>query len=166
MLQSKLNSASLNPVGSQPQVGRRIRDYELRDAEGRVVEFSDFRGQRNLAILFAGHRENGESLAARILPFESELIEDDAKVLVIVADGPAWVSGSESVLILSDPASEAHHDVGAKEPVLFITDRFGEVFARLEGQELEGTRGPAELLTWLDFINAQCPECEPPEMPA
>jgi hypothetical protein len=55
---------------------------------------------------------------------------------------------------------------GHRAMAIYITDRFGEVFAVY--REAVGQTMPSvqEIVKWLTFINIQCPECGHPECPA
>jgi hypothetical protein len=44
-------------------------------------------------------------------------------------------------------------------------DRFAEVFGAYRSRDGQSLPTTAEVLSWLEFINSQCPECEPPEWP-
>jgi len=48
---------------------------------------------------------------------------------------------------------------------VYITDQFGEVFAVYRTREGQSLPNIADILNWLEFVNAQCPECEAPEWP-
>jgi peroxiredoxin len=166
MLQSQLESARCNTKGTPPSKGVRIRDYALIDAAGNSIELSGYRGKQNLVLLFTGARESGETVATRLRSFEEEFIQADAVVVIVVADEPAWVSGLPHVLIASDVRAIAHKEIGGPEASAkfvqgcFITDRFGEVYTALH--EIPPV---SEMLRWLDYINSECPECEPSEWP-
>ncbi|HSB75204.1 MAG TPA: hypothetical protein VLC12_06095, partial [Terriglobales bacterium] len=55
---------------------------------------------------------------------------------------------------------------GAPRLAVYITDRFGQVFAAFRTGLGEPAPGVDDILGWLEFINRQCPECFPPEWPA
>lgn len=166
MLQSQTRSARCNISGEPPSKGVRVRDYHLTDSSGNPLELSSFRGKRNLVLLFAGARESGEAIAERLQPFEQEFCDRNAVAIVILADEPAWGSAVPHVLVATDVAAVAHKEIGgAGSSVKFvqacyITDQFGEVFTALH--EIPPV---SEMLRWLDYVNSQCPECEPPEWP-
>ncbi|MDT8068609.1 MAG: hypothetical protein ROO76_10650 [Terriglobia bacterium] len=166
MLQSQLESARCNTKGKPPSKGVRIRDYALVDAVGNPIELSSFRGRQNLVLVFAGARETGEAAVNRLSSFEQEFAGADAMVIVIVADEPAWVTGLPHVLAATDVAAIAHKEIGGPDAAVkfvqgcYITDRFGEVYAALH--EIPPV---TEMLRWLDYINNECPECEPSEWP-
>jgi hypothetical protein len=51
-----------------------------------------------------------------------------------------------------------------EQPAFCVTDRWGEVF--FSGYIFgEPERQVEELLSWLDFVERQCPECFPSEWP-
>ena len=166
MLQSQLESARCNPKGTPPSKGVRVRDYALTDAAGDPISLSDFRGKRNLVLIFAGAPETGEAVANQLSSFDQEFADKDALAIVILADEPAWVSGQPHILVASDIGAIAHKEIGGANASpkfvqgCYITDRFGEVCAALHEIPPAG-----EMLRWLDYINSECPECEPSEWP-
>jgi hypothetical protein len=54
---------------------------------------------------------------------------------------------------------------GLPAMAVYITDRFGEVFAVFRESEKQAMPSVEEILGWLEFVNSQCPECSPPEWP-
>lgn len=74
--------------------------------------------------------------------------------------------------VLADEDGSVHRTYGAVEAqgklsaAVYITDRFGEVFGVYRTRDGQPLPNGAEILDWLEFINSQCPECEPPEWPA
>lgn len=166
MLQSQTRSVRCNATGEPPSKGLRIRDYALADAAGNPILLSNFRGKKNLVLIFAKAREAGEAIAEQFRPLGQEFSEEDALAIVIVADEPAWDSGLPHLLIATDLDGVAHKEIGGRNSSgkfvqsCYITDRFGEVYAVL--REIPPA---SEMLRWLDFINSECPECEPPEWP-
>ena len=74
-------------------------------------------------------------------------------------------------LIALDPGGEIHRLLGASDPAgnlvptIYVTDRFGEVFAAFQNASPAALPSAAEIIRWLEFINQQCEECSPPEWP-
>jgi len=74
--------------------------------------------------------------------------------------------------VLADEDGRIHGEVGALDEqgrataAVYITDKFGEVFGVYRTLESQVLPPVADLLNWLEFVNSQCPECEPPEWPA
>lgn len=77
----------------------------------------------------------------------------------------------ELQVIALDPDGEIHRLLGATDstenllPTIYITDRFGEVFAAFQNPSPAAFPSAAEMIRWLEFINQQCEECSPPEWP-
>ncbi len=114
--------------------GALVRDITAFDTGPRPVphQLSDFRGRRNLVLVFppAG------ALLAELAKANDELREEEAVVLTVPEDD-----------------LRARELYGITRSAIFITDRYGEIFFASE-------QPPAisEIMDWLRFINAQCPE--------
>jgi len=59
----------------------------------------------------------------------------------------------------------ASDSAGNLLPTIYITDRFGEVFAAFRNPNPAALPGAEEIIRWLEFISQQCEECSPPEWP-
>ena len=74
-------------------------------------------------------------------------------------------------LVLLDEGRRVHRLYGAVEehlkpsPVVYLTDRFGEIVSVYDARSGKNLPSTDEILKMLEFINHQCPECEPPEWP-
>jgi len=74
-------------------------------------------------------------------------------------------------VLADDDNGRVHRQLGAlgsqgdDAAAVYVTDRFAEVFGAYRTSEGQPLPGIADILNWLEFINAQCPECEPPEWP-
>ncbi len=161
--------------GGVPRKGELMGDFVLPSTAGERVQLSEYRGRSNLVLVLAARqaRELLQSLATH----QQRLDEEQARVLAII-DGTANEAlklKTESALpfpVLIDPDRNIHSRMGALDPAgnpapaLYVTDRFGEVFAafrRADGDKIPEADG---VLDWLDFVNYQCEECFPPEWPA
>jgi peroxiredoxin len=176
MIQAEIGAASCNAEGQLPRKGLRIRDFELWGRDGKVVRLSDFRDHYNLVLLFLGTPDEkilafAKAIADRAAEFE----EHDARVLMaftVPTKRLTRIPGSEQVLVLTDIDGKTHEAVGAtggaKWPAqaCYITDRFAEVFAAFRTKDGNVMPSVDDLIGWLDFVEAQCPECEAPEWPA
>ncbi len=157
-----------------PRKGELMGDFVLPSAEGTNVQLSEYRGRKNLVLVLAA-RQAREFLEA-LGRCQPQLEHEQAQVLAIVA-GPAealelQTDAAVRFPILADADKKIHGRLGALDragdplPTLYVTDRFGEVFAafhRAKGDKLPDADG---LLDWLSFVNRQCEECFPPEWPA
>jgi peroxiredoxin len=74
-------------------------------------------------------------------------------------------------VVLSDGDGRIHREVGASDEqghaaaAAYVIDRYGEIFAIYRTRDGQALPNAAEILNWLEFVNSQCPECEPPEWP-
>ena len=74
--------------------------------------------------------------------------------------------------LLVDEDGRIHRRAGAADnyghpaTAIYITDRFGEVFGVYRAAEGHTMPDLQEIVTWLAFINSQCPECSTSEWPA
>ncbi len=115
-----------------------LRDLSARTLDGRAVQASDFRGRRDLVLIFGGREE---TLIGTLRASASELQEEEA------------------VVLLADPTTTDREYYGAvNNSALYITDRYGEIYFAAHRRPGEPLPGVAEILGWLRFINAQCPE--------
>ncbi len=166
MLHSKVGArVSEGPPGR----GSLMRDFALAAADGRQVSLSDFRGRRDLVVLFCDGRED---LLAPFIAKREAFSAEQAQVIAIVRGTVEHAKTLAEQLrwpypLLADPDGEVHRHFGAEDaPAAYVTDRYAEVYAAFREGEGQPIPSPDELLKWLEFVNVQCPECEPTEWPA
>jgi peroxiredoxin len=161
-----------------PSKGYLLRDFVLTSARGRSIQLSDYRGRLNVVLIFAGDGSGSTStsLLSDVASQYAHIRNEDAEVLAVVWRTSEQARNKAELIqlpypLLIDEAGHLHHEFGAIDAqgkasvAVYITDRFGEVFGsyrKPDGQNLPTTK---EILDWLEFINSQCPECEPPEWP-
>jgi len=179
MLQAEAGGGGATAPQSRPEKGQLIRDFTLLSTLGRHISLSDYRGRSSLVLVFAGGGAGcpDRKVLAEIAADYTHIREEQAEVLAIMqcAREKASRIGHEGNLpypLLVDEDGRIHRPAGAADreghaaTAIYITDRFGEVFAvyrAAEGQSMPGSR---EIVQWLSFINSQCPECNSPEWPA
>ncbi len=176
MSQAEIAGGTVSSANELPSKGRRIVDFGLMTKEQQLIHPSDYRGKRSLVLVFADERKETAELLAALSNQYPEIREEEGEVLAIV-----WASAEQGVglkeklkvtypvLFASD--SSIHREFGAVDQrgqpaaAVYVTDRYGEVygvFRSLDGQPLPAV---AEILSLLEFISIQCPECAPPEWP-
>src|SRR5512133_3805356 len=101
-----------------------IPHFTLQAQDGSTVRVSDFRGRKNLVVIFPAG--NNLSLVPALQDRESELIEENVAVLVIRADSefPQRTHHDKptQVRALCDPQNEVARRFGVEgEPVVYIT---------------------------------------------
>ncbi len=171
MSQAGIAGGKVGPKGEVPRIGYRLRDFVLRSIAGAELRLSDYRGRKNL-ILILGTLSVQHSALIRDLAVHYERIRgEQAEVLLIV---PGALEEREQPVqlpfpVLIDPDRHTYAEYGLQASVnpisgIFVADRFGELVASYIGPETTNATA-ASILNWLEFINSQCPECEPPEWP-
>jgi hypothetical protein len=159
----------LGDSGDQrPGKGTVLRDVELHLADGSRQLLSQFRGRTNLVIIFAAQGDV-IPLLDQLLSAGSELKANAARVLVIGSKPLSQKFDGKDFHWADDPEAILHRQLGAvgddAQPVatVYITDRFGEVFAGFRESAQQHLPDGKEVIAWLEFINQQCEECSPPE---
>ncbi len=111
-----------------------LRDIPARTLDGRDVQISDYRGRRNVVLVFSS-------------PQTDRIVE----ALQRSADDLEF---HEAVVLIGPDSARDLYD--APKSAIFLTDRFGEIFfCARDPQPLPDADA---VLGWLEFINAQCPE--------
>jgi peroxiredoxin len=176
MSQAEVAGGTFTPPHEFPSKGYLLRDFVLTSATGSSIQLSDYRGRSNLVLIFAGDGSGSTGLLSDVASQYPQIRNEDAEVLAVVWRTREQTRNTEELMqlpypLLIDEAGHLHREFGAIDPqgqassAVYITDRFGEVFGtyrKRAGQNLPTTK---EILDWLEFVNSQCPECEPPEWP-
>lgn len=148
--------------------GQVLPDIALPAAGGAVTRLSSYRGRRNLVLVFAGDAgcEGCRDLLRALAGAYAEVQQEHAEVVAVLR-GPLRqadeVARAERLPypVLADEDGLAHAAYGLPEATtdgaVFISDRYGEVFAVYD---LSKTPHPSAdaILDWLRFIQVQCPE--------
>lgn len=162
-----------------PRRGHLLHDFGLRSTEGKEVRISDYRSRGNLVVIAAGRCDDRavlsviQELARRYF----EVLEEEASVILVVhgsRHSALLLRGRHRLpfVVLADEDGGVHRllgavdEVGELRPAVYVTDRFGEIFAAFRTADGEQLPEGSEILSWLEFVNRQCPECFPPEWPA
>ncbi len=176
MSQAEIAGGTFTPANEFPSKGHLLRDFNLETTSGKTISLSDYRGRAGLVLVFPGNEEGSSKLLSDLASHDAEIKQQEAEVLVIRWPGHDCVQESEEQAhipysVLFDRDGRLHHRFGAIDAqgrtcsAVYVTDRFAEVFAvyrKRDGQKLPTF---TEILSWLEFVNSQCPECEAPEWP-
>jgi peroxiredoxin len=174
MSQAEIAGGTVSLANELPSKGHRIADFGLMTKEQQLIHPSDYRGKRSLVLVFADERKETAELLAALCNQYAKIREEEGEVLAIVwAEHGAGLKEELKVTypVLFAPDSSIHHEFGGVDQhgqpaaAVYVTDRYGEVFGvfrRRDGQPLPSV---AEILSLLEFISIQCPECAPPEWP-
>lgn len=150
-----------------------VPPFTLPSTRGKEVRLWDYKMRKNLVILF--YRGDGCSRCKEKLKVFAEhygeLVKLEAEMLAISADGLEGTRAVSAELglpypLLSDPEGRViekytfwRKDAKAALPSVFVTDRYGTLYHQLIADETTGLPDLKEILSWLQFIQSQCPEC-------
>jgi peroxiredoxin len=177
MLQAEVGGGGrVDPEEGLQKPGYLIRDFVLMSAQGGRVQISDYRGRSNLVLVFAGQAGIKFDVLRDAAKRYQDFTQQDAVVVAVFPYNSQktrllkiWTT--LPFVVLADDDGRVHSLYGAVDehgmpcPVIYVTDRFGEIVSVYDvrgGKHLPSTD---EILKVLEFINHQCPECEPPEWP-
>jgi hypothetical protein len=124
-----------------------LRDLAAHTLEGQPVQLSDLRGRRNLVLIFAGTDAEEGRLISELQACGEAVREEEAVAAVFAAADPdarAWYGA-----LAGD---------GTPRAALYVSDRYGEIYFAAHPERGQALPSAAEVLEWLRFINAQCPE--------
>ena len=179
MLQAEIGSAKVTAAESLPTRGHLMPDFTLLSSNGKQVSLYDYRGRANLALFFLGRTQDAgdNALLSALAARYSEIAETDSEVVVVLAESVAQADEFRRKMhlpfpVLFDPDMRVHNMVGASgaqavpAAALYITDRFLEVFAAWRTGTGDRLPDISEVLSWLTYLDSQCPECTQIEWPA
>ena len=177
MLQAEVGGGGrVDPEEGLQKPGYLIRDFVLTSALGVRMQISDYRGRSNLVLVFAGQAGIESDFLQDAAARYQDFTEQDA---VIVAVFPynsqethlLKIWATLPFVVLADDDGRVHGLYGAVDehgrpgPVIYVTDRFGEIVSVYDARGGQHQPSSDEVLRMLEFINHQCSECEPPEWP-
>lgn len=164
-------------VMAAPRTGELLPDFTLTESEGERVRISDFRGHRNLVLVLATDCDDEvcAPFLAALTHRERELRQESAQVLVLLqcSVGTAREIKAREELpfpVLADEDGRVHRTFGVsvegkRALMVYVADRFGEIFSIQRGEGALPLPAAKEILEWLAFINRQGPECGVPHWP-
>ena len=161
-----MNSGFLYPKPSDI-----IPDFHLASSESTSVRISDYRGFKNLVLVFAGDPDDKpcRRFLAWLAQHYYELIQENAEVLAIIygsVEEAKKVKHKGNLLfpVLADEDGQAHLAVGGLTShgkaaiTIYITDRFNEIYSVYRADSGVALPSLEEMLSKLSFIEMQCPE--------
>lgn len=150
-----------------------IPPFTLPSTQGKEVKLWDYKMRKNLVILFY-HGDGCSRCKEKLKMFAEhygELVKSESEILAISADDLEGTRALSAELrlpypLLSDPEGRViekytywRKDTKAALPSVFVTDRYGALYYQFIADETTGLPDLEEILSWLGFIQSQCPEC-------
>ncbi|HET9177292.1 MAG TPA: redoxin domain-containing protein [Terriglobia bacterium] len=155
----------------QPLVGQIVPEFTLLSTAGTWVRVSDYRGKRNLILIFCGA---GNSASVRwvvrlVSELYAEFAAEEAEVFALVhgaGDEAEDLERSCNPLfpVLPDKERRAHELFGVRSserhcfPAVCVIDRFGELRDVSRPAESQRSSFARDILEWVRYINLECPE--------
>jgi peroxiredoxin len=177
MSQAEVASAKLTRAPNYPTRGHVLFDCSLPSAHGQQISFYDYRGRCNLIVVLAGNRGPAQNQFLTMLSRRyPEIQARNAEVLLVLPhsqEQAELIQQQENFpfVVLADRDLYAHEMGGALDSInkpsaaVYVTDRFLEVFASWRTAAKDHLPAIAEVLSWLQYIEGQCPECSQAEWP-
>lgn len=150
--------------------GKLLPFFALPETGGGQIRNWDFHGRRNLVIVFVPDPdcEKCRDWLKQLTLVHDEIQEEEAEILVIAAGSREKAGSLKHELrlrgrVLADEAGEVLQRFGLGQGELgqfgfvIITDRYGEIYYETSSERLE-LPSVEEILSWLRFIESQCPE--------
>ena len=155
----------------QALVGEIVPGFILLSASGACIRVSDYRGKRNLVLIFcgAGNSASVRGLVRRISELRAAFVAEEAEVFALVHGVSNQAEDLDRSLnppftVLSDKEGHAHElfGLGLSEqhalPVVCVIDRFGELRNVSRAAEAQRSSFAHDILEWVRYINLECPE--------
>lgn len=143
-----------------PCSGEMVPQFTLQGQDDRTVRVSDFRGKKNLVLIFAAGQKVPlvRELAGRV-----EEVKDENTVVLVINSCPeslrAANSLSASIHGWNDPGARMSRRFGAEfEPAVYVTDQYGEIYSAHRSSEGALLPDADDVLASVRHINAACPE--------
>ncbi len=162
-----------------PKTRQLIPPLTIHTSEGRTLQAWDFKQKKNLVIAFL-HADCPacREFLAHLAAASRELADRESFALVVFLETPSrtLVEGLPTEVIAGTDVSgrsvrnflgrDALSNRGLEQLGVFVTDRYGEVFAEWVVPDHNRLPGIAEIMSWLRQIEIACEECGVPHWPA
>ena len=151
---------------SGPASGHHLRPFALPDAAGRTVQLWQYL-QRSNVVLFFHHGVDCAACHAVLQELATHTDAFSQEETAVLAVGPGQLAENQQLAdqaeypfpLLSDSTGQTAAQLELDIPSLVIADRWGEIWAAWLGGADHRLPSGQEILQWLVFIEAQCPEC-------
>jgi hypothetical protein len=138
-----------------------------RTPAGDTVRVWDYKQKKSLLIAFL-HADCPmcQAFATRLVSHNSEFVDRDSVALLVTLAPPGWgVQPTPQVVLAIDTNGRAAQEYlgpdsfgpkGIAHVALFITDRYGELYAQWEARDADGLPPLADALKWLTHTQLGC----------
>ena len=152
-----------------PRAGQMLPAFSLPSSDGAVIHLSDFRQHKDLILVFLSGKDSDLALLRGLARDDDLFAEQDAQVIAVVRGGPARAVKIKRQLNLPYPllidADGRVFDIyspmdskGETRLAIYVADRYGEIFYSFLDDGGAPIPSVKDLLDWVIFAEAQCPE--------
>lgn len=155
------------PINSESTIraGDVLPSLTLPETSGGLIKTWDFHGRLNLVMVFLPDPDfqAGRDLFKQLSRIYDEVQAEEAEVLPVIR---ASLSQAETIKrdlgwrtpVLVDETGDVFRRFGlGEQSMVVIADRYGEI-CYPDGVPNQGIPSADEILSWLRFIESQCPE--------
>ncbi len=150
-----------------------IPPLTVRTPNGDTIRAWDYKQKNSLLIAFLhGECPVCARFASRLVSKKVELAEAEAVALLVALDKPSWGIDSQREIIPGvDTAGRAAEEYlglnamgsrGLSRVGVFVSDRYGELFAQWEAWDADNLPPLPEIFKWLTYTQIVCEECSVP----
>ena len=161
MIQAEVGGAArVDPGIGVQRPGFMIRDFTLVSNRGEDVRLSSFRGRSNLAVVFPGHSDAMRVFLEDVGRHDHEFSEQDTMVVVSFPTGrmsrQSQLRTCPQFLVLYDKTHTVYQLSGATDengrpvPLVYLTDRFGEIVSTYVAPSHSMPPNVEEILSTID----------------
>lgn len=152
-----------------PRAGQMLPDFSLPSSDGATIHLSDFRQRKDLVIVFLSGKDSDLALLRGLAREYDLFVEQGAQVMAVARGDPARAVKIKRQLNLPYPllidAEGKVFDIyspmdsrGETRLAIYVADRYGEIFYAFQDDGGAPIPGVKDLLDWVIFAEAQCPE--------
>jgi peroxiredoxin len=164
--EAPLQNEAARLVISGPASGQHLHAFTLPASTRQPVQLWQYLQHSNV-MLFFHHGVNCAACEAFLQELAVYLDAYRQQETAMVAIGPDEPAENRQLAArlghpfpcLSDPTGRVIAQQGLAPPSLIIADRWGEIWAAWLGGTNHQLPSEQDILQWLSFIEAQCPEC-------
>lgn len=159
-------------IFSKIKKGNIIPSFSLPEASGNIVSLDDFLRKKNLVILFFNKLEYycGKKFIKLLDGIYEQLKKEETEVLAVSQESLKALRDFAKqecvrITLLSDKDGKVMNKFTYRDKngnnicALFIIDKFGSLYKPYFHQPFDNLPDIKEIISSLEFLNKQCPEC-------
>lgn len=155
------------------KLNRPVPIFELPSTLGRNIQSWEYKQRKNVVILFlCSDSDKNRKILQDFADNYDQYLSQNTEILAIITKDQEAINKLQVELALPFPIlSDISGTVADKYtqiidkcplPSVFVTDKFGILYYQSTLEKEDEFFEQGKILEWLDFIEAQCPECTIP----